>query len=77
MRRRGPCRGTKTYEIDGKDEREKRGRRGFPVVVVAVAVVGECDDDAQRVRDAEERSLRRFSEAWGSRPIQGTFLEPQ
>jgi hypothetical protein len=76
MWRRGPCRGTKTHEIDGEDKSEKRGRRGLLVVAVVAVVVGERHDDAQRVRDAEERTLRRFSEVRRPRPIQGTLLGP-
>ena len=78
MWRRGPRRGTKTHEFEGEDKSEKRGRQGLLVVVVVVVavVVGECDNDAQRVRHTEKRTLRRFSEARRARPVQGTFLGP-
>ena len=76
MRGTGACRATETHESEGKAKSEKRGGRGLPVVV-AITVIRQRHDDAQRVLDAEERALRSFSEARRPRPLQDTLLVPQ
>jgi hypothetical protein len=75
LRGTGARHATEPHEIEGEGKSEKRGGRGLPIVVVAV-VVRQRHDDAQRVLDAEERTLRRFSDAWRPYPVQGTLLVP-